>query len=205
MPDKIPAAYYGMSNVHILSGDGHEDGGRGWIFFDIEVGGWGARPTSDGPDCYSQGIHNLANTPIEMVEATYPLRYTRYELLADTGGVGEFRGGLGVARDMEFLDETGMLNTQFDKFKIAPFGLFGGGDGACGRLTLKTGGQVVELASKTVNQTLRQGDTISMHTQGGGGFGDPSKRDPEKVRRDLRQGKITAQRAARYHGVNSEE
>ena len=93
MPDKIPAAYYGMSNVHILSGDGAEDGGRGWIFFDIEVGGWGARPTKDGPDCYSQGIHNLANTPIEMVEATYPLRYTRYELLADTGGAGKFRGG----------------------------------------------------------------------------------------------------------------
>ncbi len=204
MPDKIPAAYYGMSNVHILSGDGGEDGGRGWIFFDIEVGGWGARPTKDGPDCYSQGIHNLANTPIEMVEATYPLRYTRYELLADTGGAGEFRGGLGVARDMEFLDGSGMLNTQFDKFKIAPFGLFGGADGACGKLTLKTGGQIVPLASKTVNQALRRGDIISMHTQGGGGFGDPSKRDPEMVRRDLREGKVTPKCAEQYHGVRSE-
>ena len=146
----------------------------------------------------------MANTPIEMVEATYPLRYTRYELLADTGGAGKFRGGLGVARDIEFLDESGMLNTQFDKFKIAPFGLFGGADGACGTLTLKTGGQVAHLASKTVNQTLRRGDIISMHTQGGGGFGDPSKRDPEMVRRDLREGKTTAKRAAQYHGINSE-
>lgn len=205
MPDKIPAAYYGMSNVHILSGDGDQEGGRGWIFFDIEVGGWGARPTKDGPDCYSQGIHNLANTPIEMVEATYPLRYTRYELLADSGGAGEFRGGLGVARDMEFLDTSGMLNTQFDKFKIAPFGLFGGADGACGKLTLKTGGQDVSLASKTVNQPLRQGDIISMHTQGGGGFGDPSKRDPKRVRRDLREGKITAKHAEQYHGVRTEK
>ena len=191
LPDKIPAAYYGMSNVHILSGDDDRDGSKGWIFFDIEVGGWGARPTKDGPDCYSQGIHNLANTPIEMVEATYPLRYTRYELLSDTGGAGEFRGGLGVARDIEFLGRGGLLNTQFDKFKVAPFGLQGGGPGACGKLVLKSNGQRSALPSKTVNQVLRPGDVLSMHTQGGGGFGDPRRRNPELVRRDLREGKVS--------------
>jgi len=191
LPDKIPAAYYGMSNVHILSGDDDRDSGKGWIFFDIEVGGWGARPTKDGPDCYSQGIHNLANTPIEMVESTYPLRYTRYELLTDTGGAGEFRGGLGVARDIEFLGRGGLLNTQFDKFKVAPFGLQGGGPGACGKLVLKSNGQRSALPSKTVNQVLRPGDVLSMHTQGGGGFGDPRRRDPELVRRDLREGKVS--------------
>ncbi|MBT4218342.1 MAG: hydantoinase B/oxoprolinase family protein [Rhodospirillaceae bacterium] len=205
MPDKIPAAYYGMSNVHILSGDSEEEGGKGWIFFDIEVGGWGARPTKDGPDCYSQGIHNLANTPIEMVEATYPLRYTRYEFLADTGGAGQFRGGMGVARDIQFLDQSGMLNTQFDKFKVAPFGLFGGADGACGSLTLERQGEVVNLASKTVNQDLRKGDIISMQTQGGGGFGDPSKRDEQMVRRDLREGKVSPQCAQQNHGVGPKE
>ena len=193
MPDKIPAAYYGMSNVHILSGDGDGDetGAKSWIFFDIEVGGWGARPTKDGPDCYSQGIHNLANTPIEMVEATYPLRYRRYELLADSGGAGQFRGGLGVARDVELLDRNGLLNTQFDKFKVAPFGLHGGGPGACGKLLLKTNGQQSSLPSKTVNQRLERGDVLSMHTQGGGGFGDPKKRDRKLVARDLREGKVT--------------
>jgi N-methylhydantoinase B len=191
LPDQIPAAYYGMSNVHILSGDGDEPNGKGWIFFDIEVGGWGARPTKDGPDCYSQGIHNLANTPIEMVEATYPLRYTRYELLADSGGSGRYRGGLGVARDVEFLDSTGYLNTQFDKFKIAPFGLFGGGPGACGKMSLTTDGQRSPLPSKTVNQSLRRGDILSMHTQGGGGFGPPPERDHALLRRDLQEGKIT--------------
>jgi N-methylhydantoinase B len=180
-----------MSNVHILSGDGDEPNGKGWIFFDIEVGGWGARPTKDGPDCYSQGIHNLANTPIEMVEATYPLRYTRYELLADSGGSGRYRGGLGVARDVEFLDSTGYLNTQFDKFKIAPFGLFGGGPGACGKMSLTTDGQRSPLPSKTVNQSLRRGDILSMHTQGGGGFGPPPERDHALLRRDLQEGKIT--------------
>ena len=135
VPERITAAYYGMSNVYILAGDGAGET-PSWIFFDIEVGGGGARQTKDGLDCYSQGIHNLANTPIEMVESTYPLRFRRYEFLPDTGGAGQYRGGLGVRRDIEFVDESGSLNTQFDKFKIAPFGLFGGGDGATGRLVV---------------------------------------------------------------------
>ncbi len=201
LPDRIPAAYYGMSNVHILAGE--SDGGESWIFFDIEVGGWGARPTKDGPDCYSQGIHNLANTPIEMVEATHPLRFQRYELLADTGGAGQFRGGLGVARDIEFLDQRGTLNTQFDKFKVAPFGLFGGGDGACGRLELRTGGQVANLPSKTINQALAHGDVLRMYTQGGGGFGDPRRRAPELIRRDLREGKVTPEGVGRAYGLDA--
>jgi N-methylhydantoinase B len=203
LPTRVTAAYYGMSNVYILSGDGdHGQGGRrGWIFFDIEVGGGGGRPDRDGLDCYSQGIHNLANTPIEMVETTYPLRFHRYELLADTGGAGKRRGGLGVRRDIEFLDESGTLNTQFDKFKVAPFGLFGGGPGATGRLRLNPGrAEAVELPSKTVNRALRRGDVISMSTQGGGGYGPPAERPPAAVARDLREGKLTAEAARREYG-----
>jgi N-methylhydantoinase B len=191
VPERVTAAYYGMSNVFIVAGDG-DDERPSWIYFDIEVGGGGARHSKDGLDCYSQGIHNLANTPIEMVEATYPLRFKRYEFLADSGGTGQHRGGLGVARDVEFLDERGSLNTQFDKFKVAPFGLFGGGDGATGRLTLKRGAcEPRQLASKTVDCKLERGDVISMWTQGGGGYGSAADREPAAVARDLREGKIT--------------
>lgn len=200
VPKRITAAYYGMSNVYILSGDG-SDGRRGWIFFDIEVGGGGGRHDKDGLDCYSQGIHNLANTPIEMVESTYPLRFQRYEFLPDTGGIGRYRGGLGVRRDIEFLDESGSLNTQFDKFKIAPFGLFGGGPGATGRLLLnpdRPDGK--ELASKTVECKLRRGDVISMWTQGGGGYGPPAERDRAAIEQDLREQKITPEAARSAYG-----
>ena len=207
LPGKIPAAYYGMSNVHILSGDGKGEGGNGkpWIFFDIEVGGWGARPTKDGPDCYSQGIHNLANTPLEMVEATYPLRYTRYELLANSGGAGKFRGGLGVARDIEFLDNSGALSTQFDKFKVQPFGLEGGAPGAGGKLTLHSGGKDIALPSKTTNRSLKHGDILSMHTQGGGGYGAPETRCRDSLRRDLSEGKISASRLKQTYGIEATE
>ena len=199
VPERITAAYYGMSNVYILSGDG--DDRRGWIFFDIEVGGGGGRHNKDGLDCYSQGIHNLANTPIEMVEATYPLRFKRYEFLPDTGGAGKHRGGLGVRRDIEFLDESGTLNTQFDKFKVAPFGLFGGESGATGRMMLNPDtADAVDLRSKTVDRKLKRGDVFSMWTQGGGGFGPPEERDPAAVERDLRQGKVTPEAAQSDYG-----
>ena len=200
VPERITAAYYGMSNVYILSGEGGSDG-RGWIFFDIEVGGGGGRPAKDGLDCYSQGIHNLTNTPIEMVETTYPLRFMRYEFIPDSGGAGRSRGGLGVRRDIEFLDERGALDTQFDKFKVAPFGLFGGGDGATGRLVLNPDGpEPRELASKTVALELRCGDVVSMRTQGGGGYGAPGERAAAAIVQDLREGKLTAEAARDHYG-----
>ena len=200
VPERITAAYYGMSNVYILAGDGAGET-PSWIFFDIEVGGGGARQTKDGLDCYSQGIHNLANTPIEMVESTYPLRFRRYEFLPDTGGAGQHRGGLGVRRDIEFVDESGSLNTQFDKFKIAPFGLFGGGDGATGRLVVNPDDpNRTELQSKTVDFKLRRGDVISMSTQGGGAYGPVEARDPEAIARDLREEKITPDAARDAYG-----
>ena len=205
VPERITAAYYGMSNVHILSGDG--TGERpGWILFDIEVGGAGARPDKDGIDCYSQGIHNLANTPIEMIEMTYPLRFQRYEFIPDTGGIGRQRGGMGVRRDIEFLDESGTLETQFDKFKVAPFGLFGGGPGATGKMFLNPDGpDSMALASKTVAAKLRRGDVFSMSTQGGGGYGEPAERDPAAIARDVKAGKVSAERARADYGWEGPE
>ena len=136
-----------------------------------------------------------------MVETTYPLRFKRYEFLPDTCGSGKYRGGLGVRRDIEFLDESGSLNTQFDKFKIAPFGLFGGGDGAKGQLFLNPdGANERELRSKTVDCKLTRGDVVSMRTQGGGGYGPAAERDPAAIERDLREGKITAADAGDSYG-----
>ena len=202
VPDRITASYYAMSNVYILAGDSGNDG-RGWILFDIEVGGGGGRHSKDGLDCYSQGIHNLANTPIEMVETTYPLRFRRYEFLPDSCGPGKHRGGLGVRRDIEFLDENGSLNTQFDKFKIAPFGMFEGGDGATGRLVLNPDDpNEKHLRSKTIDLKLKKGDVISIWTQGGGGYGPAAERDPDAIGRDIREGKITPAHARDTYGYD---
>lgn len=199
-PERVTAGYYGMSNIHILSGDGTGDIPP-WILFDIEVGGGGGRKLKDGLDCYSQGIHNLANTPIEMIELTYPLRLTRYELLPDTGGSGRTRGGLGVRRDIEFLDKSGSLETQFDKFKVEPFGLFGGKPGATGKLYMNPDSpDRRELKSKNFGYPLKRGDIFSMHTQGGGGYGSPAERPKAAIEKDVREGKLTKERAEADYG-----
>ena len=196
LPDRVTAAYYGMSNVHVLSGEG---AGSRWIFVDIEVGGWGARPTKDGLDCYSQGVHNLANTPIEMVEAVYPLRFRTYELVPDSGGAGAFRGGLGVARDIEFLDARGHLSTQFDHCVVPPFGLLGGRPGACAELAVESAGRTTRLPSKVSSHPLGRGDVFRMRTQGGGGYGDPRTRARAAIDRDMREGKVTREAVAREY------
>ncbi len=199
-PERVTAGYYGMSNIHILSGDG-TGGIPPWILFDIEVGGGGGRQLKDGLDCYSQGIHNLANTPIEMIELTYPLRVTRYELLPDTGGAGRHRGGLGVRRDLEFLDKSGTLETQFDKFKVEPFGLFGGKPGATGKLYMNPDTpNERSLKSKTFGYPLKTGDVFSMRTQGGGGYGPPEERTRAAIERDIREEKLTNTRSDSDYG-----
>ena len=108
-------------------------------------------------------------------------------------------------REIEFLDQRGVLNTQFDKFKVAPFGLFGGGPGACGKLALKTNGQTTKLQSKTVNRALRPGDRLTMYTQGGGGFGDPGERDPELIKQDLREQKVTPEGLQRDYRLDQDQ
>ncbi|WP_324752232.1 hydantoinase B/oxoprolinase family protein [Roseovarius sp. Pro17] len=201
VPDRVTAGYYANSNVHILAGDGTGEHAP-WILFDIEVGGGGARRTKDGVDCWSQGIHNLANTPIEMIEVMYPLQFTHYEFLPDTGGAGRTRGGLGVRRDIKFLDKSGTLETQFDKFKVEPFGLEGGHPGAVGKLFLNPdSNDPKSLRSKTNNQRLERGDIFSMFTQGGGGYGPPSERNKDAVKRDIIEGKLTAERAKADYNV----
>lgn len=201
VPERVTAGYYANSNVHILAGDGTGEHAP-WILFDIEVGGGGARRTKDGVDCWSQGIHNLANTPIEMIEVMYPLQFTCYEFLSDTGGAGRTRGGLGVRRDIKFLDKSGTLETQFDKFKVEPFGLEGGKPGAVGKLFLNPdSNDPKSLRSKTNNQRLQRNDIFSMFTQGGGGYGPACERDKDAVKRDIIEGKLTAERAKADYGV----
>ncbi|MGI8712282.1 MAG: hydantoinase B/oxoprolinase family protein [Solirubrobacteraceae bacterium] len=201
LPERAVAAYYGNSNVHIFST--YAESGHANVQFEIEVGGWGGRPGKDGPDCLSAGIHNLANNPVELVENDFPLRVLRYGLRADSGGPGRYRGGLGAERTVELLADCEFA-AQFDRMKYPAPGLGGGLPGAPARITRERDGNVEPLAGKSVGVRLRRGDVVSVLTQGGGGLGDPHKRDRHAVKRDIVQGKVTAPAAARDYGYESE-
>ncbi len=187
-PDRIPASYYGVTFNHAVN-IRHGDGRR-QVYFDSEIGGWGAHPRADGPSGFSAGFHNQQNTPIEMIEAIYPLQFIRYGYLPGSGGAGRFRGGLGLVREWRFMAERGLLNASFDAFLSRPYGLAGGEPGRAGRLCVTRDGVVTELPAKTIGHVLVAGDVIRMETPGGGGFGPPGERDPEALARDRADGLV---------------
>lgn len=188
VPDRIPAAYYGNSYVctfQTVAADATRE-----VLVEIEIGGTGAHPSKDGVNALSAGMHNNSNIPIEMIEAQAPLTITRYELLPDTGGAGMRRGGLGLAREWR-IDSPGCFFTaNMDRFVHAPYGLAGGGPAAVGRLLLLRDGVETPMPPKSDNVPLRQGDRIRLETSGGGGFGDPARRDPAAGRRDRQLGYV---------------
>ncbi|MDT7950253.1 MAG: hydantoinase B/oxoprolinase family protein [Acetobacteraceae bacterium] len=177
VPDRVPAAYYGVSYVCSFQTIG-ADGGRG-VLVEIEVGGSGGHPAQDGLSGYSSGMHNNANIPVEMIESELPLTIVSYGLLPGTAGDGQFRGGLGLQRAWRVDCAEAVFTANLDRFKFAPYGLAGGSPGAVGRLSLVRDGKVEALGSKVGNLRLRRGDVIRLETSGGGGFGPPEARAPE--------------------------
>ncbi len=190
MPERAVADYYGNSNVYILAFR-EEDGGSN-ILFDIDVGGWGASGERDGHDCLSAGTHNLMNTPVEISEQEFPLRIASYELRADSGGPGRRRGGMGVRREIEVLRDA-EFSAQFDRVLHAPRGREGGAPGAAARLTVEQGGRRRGLPGKVLAHRLGAGDRVILESQGGGGFGPPAERPAASLRRDIDEGRVSAE------------
>ncbi len=176
IPHKIPAAYYGVSYVAALSSPDRILPNERRVYFEIEVGGWGGSPSSDGADGFSAGFHNLANSPVEMCESIFPIVFTEYAFIPGSGGDGQYRGGLGLAREWLLDEEWGVLSGNFERFTHAPYGLHGGKPGSKGRFLHMHDGQTTELPSKISGLELKRGDRIRLETSGGGGWGDPAKR-----------------------------
>jgi len=190
MPDRIPAAGKGCI-VNI--GFGGQDPRRGeyYCYMETIAGGNGARPTKDGPDAVQTNIQNTENAPIEEVELHYPIRIRRYELIADSGGTGRFRGGLGIRREFEFPYAACTWTVLSDGRRFAPWGLMGGGPGRTQKFILDPAGERRDLPSKCTVEVAKGGRVV-VETAGGGGFGDPGARAAEAIARDRRDGKVTA-------------
>jgi N-methylhydantoinase B len=177
-PERVPAASYGtMSNLTIGGMDKRRGDGPGvpFTYYETTAGGMGARPGMDG----ISGIHchmtNSLNTPVEALEYAYPFRMYRYGYRAGSGGAGEFRGGDGLVREIELLEDA-QVTLLCDRRKFQPYGLQGGEGGAVGRTTLvHADGATEELAGKC-SVRAKRGDRIRLETPGGGGWGEAGKR-----------------------------
>jgi N-methylhydantoinase B len=195
--DRVSA---GVGNLKATASSGMVNGGY-WVYIDISEGSYGGRRGKDGMDAVDTLFANTRNNPIEDIESHYPLRVSRYELVTDRGGPGRWRGGLGSVRDVTFTAPGGM-SLEGDGNRFPPPGLFGGGPGTVGEVTLnpdRSDGR--EMPSKFPYMKVRANDTIRTVSPCGGGYGDPFERDPARVLEDTRDGFIGAQSARRDYGV----
>jgi N-methylhydantoinase B len=176
--------------------------GRFFINYENLAGGQGARCTADGMDVVMINMTNTSNLPIEAMEVEFPLRIERYELVADAGGPGKFRGGLGVLRDMRILADNASVSLRSARQKFPAQGLAGGMPGGLGAFIRNPGAaDETRLGHTTSGTPLARGDVLRVISPGGGGYGPPAERDPAAVRADVAEGKISAQAARTIYGV----
>jgi N-methylhydantoinase B len=145
-------------------------------------------------------IHNTENAPVEETELNYPVRIAQFSLIPDSGGAGLHRGGLGVRRDYWFVEHEATFSIISDRTRFAPPGLSGGLSGSRARYVLDPEGQAQVLRSKSTTR-LVPGQVISVQSPGGGGYGDPTGRDPDLVARDIQLGKVSVEGAQGAYGV----
>lgn len=191
-------------NLFAMGGPGRVDADPGELsratVFDVmsfHSGGTGARPGKDGlsATAFPSGVRNV---PVEVTEAISPILFRRKEYRADSGGAGEFRGGLGQVMAVSSLEDTPFaISAIYDRIDFPPRGRDGGKDGMAGALRLASGKR---LRGKG-QQTVPKGDTLFIEMPGGGGLGDPRKRDPAKVAEDVKLGLVTRSAAAADYGV----
>ena len=165
VPDRVGAASQGTMNNTLI-------GGAGWVYYETVAGGQGGRPGRTGMSGVHTGMTNSKNTPVEALERAYPMRVRRYRLRRGSGGAGRWPGGEGVERELEVL-ETATVSLITERRHSRPWGLGGGGPGACGENWLLPGGdesQAQRLPDK-VTLAVRPGDVIRVLTPGGGGYG----------------------------------
>jgi N-methylhydantoinase B len=200
IPDKVVAASNGATTAIIFAGT-EELSGSDFVYVEALGGGMGARSTKDGMDGVQVHITNTSNLPVEALEMEYPLRVLRYGLFPDTGGPGRFRGGLAIRKDIQVLVPL-LFSAHSDRHRFSPWGIQGGAPGKRGRFLLyPSQKRPRRIRSKISGFLLRKGDVLSAQTAGGGGFGQPHKRKPERVLKDYLEGKLSRGQAQKEYGV----
>jgi N-methylhydantoinase B len=202
IPDRVTAAPAGTSGNFALGGFDPARG-RGYVMYQLSGGGYGGNADHDGLSngCSTIGISKAP--PVEIMEQQFPVLYRRYALREGSGGAGFRRGGFGLDYEVELRRGEARASFVMDHGRTGPQGALGGGDGAVNEVSVWRGGvaHVPEHLSKEQDIPLRAGDRVRVRTPGGGGYGDPFAREPERVAEDVRLGRYTADEAARLFGV----
>ena len=195
---KVPAAAGGSMNNVMMGG---RSGAASWAFYETIGVGLGGGRGHDGLDGIQANMTNTMNTPIEDIERTLPIRVVRYEFRPDSAGPGRFRGGSGLVRAFEALEDGVTFTILAERERRPPWGLKGGGPGGRTKAILRSGASARRLGTKSTLR-LASGDIVELMTAGGGGYGPPRRRDSRKVREDVSNGILTGARSKLDYGLS---
>jgi N-methylhydantoinase B/oxoprolinase/acetone carboxylase alpha subunit len=198
IPHRVPAAGEGGNSLAIFAGA--DAGGERYIYFELVVGTWGARPTADGNDGLCNPAATAANIPVEVAESEFPIMIESYGLVPDSGGPGLYRGGLAIERTWRTLVGETTLQVRSDRQRHAPYGLYGGLPGGVSANELSNG-DGTKAFPPMFSTTVRMGTVYRHRMAGGGGWGNPLERDPELVADDVRNEKVSAVSARDHYAV----
>jgi N-methylhydantoinase B len=204
VPDLVSGDLCGTSFPNAMGGR-DERRQRDYVYYEAPAGGNGAYREGDGASAWGNIDFGNVRTiqSAEALESGMPLRVERSELRCDSGGEGMTRGGLGLRRELRLLGGEARYSVLSDRAVLPPFGLAGSGPAAPVKVSLLRDGREVEFATpgKVTGVPIGTGDIVVMQSAGGGGYGDPLVRDPERVREDVLAGYVSPARAVSGYGV----
>ena len=202
MPDRLAAGHF-ASVCGTFIGGTHPDTGRQYTIIEPQLGGWGASRTGDGNSAMFCGFHGETfNCPAEINEARNGLYVDRMELNTAPGGEGKYTGGRGIVMDYRVRNDNGFLTAGYTRSKFPAWGVDGGRDGSPNYVEFRPKNGDPQQFSFVSGQVTNTDDVIRVVTGNGGGLGDPKERDPELVRRDVRNGLLATDRAREIYGVD---
>jgi N-methylhydantoinase B len=189
----------GSSGALLISWKGGGRPGQPSMQYEILGSAYGGGKGNDGASALATHLSNLHITPIEILESEFPCRIASFELVPDSGGAGEFRGGLAFRRTYELLQDATVVR-RYDRARFAPNGVAGGQPGSRSRFVIRLGAKDERETPASGRYELRAGERFMLQSAGGGGYGEPGKRDRAALARDVAEGYVSADAAKRDYG-----
>ena len=201
IPDLVPAACFGSVENFTISGyDPKSD--KSYIMFRFSGGGYGGQKGMDGLTNGAAPISAARTSPIEVLEQLYPIAFNYYRIRENSGGAGEYRGGFGVDFQVQLLRGEAVSSVIGDRGIFPPFGLHGGHPGSAATVEYVLGEKVYKPPHVTKDEgvVMTPGDTVTIGTPGGGGWGEPARRNAAAIAQDVRLGLLTPEQAKADYG-----